>query len=122
MGAPDPFALSFASQTATVVRTELGSRFDRSFAQADRSNLDLFGRLAWAHDWQSNPNLSATFIGLPTATFVVNGAAPPTELALATAGAEWRWRSGWSFMAKFDGEFGNRSDVYTGTARLNYAW
>jgi outer membrane autotransporter protein len=122
IGAPDPFALTYASQTATLVRSELGSRFDQIFAQADGSNVDLFGRAAWAHDWQTNPNLTATFIGLPTANFVVNGAAPPKDLALATAGAEWRWRNGWSFMAKFDGEFANGYDTYIGTARVRYLW
>ena len=122
LGAPDPFALSYASQTATVERSELGSRFDHMFAQAGGGSVDVFGRLAWAHDWQSNPNLSATFIGLPAATFVVNGASPPSNLALLTAGAEWRWRNGWSFMARLDGELANRSDTYTGTARVKYSW
>jgi uncharacterized protein with beta-barrel porin domain len=121
-GATDPFPLSYATQTATLVRSELGSRFDQVFAQADGSSVDLFGRAAWAHDWQSDPNLSATFIGLPTATFVVNGAAPPKDLALVTAGAESRWRNGWSIMAKFDGEFANRYDSYAGTARVRYLW
>jgi uncharacterized protein with beta-barrel porin domain len=122
LGAPDPFALTYASQTATLVRSELGSRFDQIFAQADGSSVNLFGRAAWAHDWQSNPNLTATFIGLPTATFVVNGAAPPKNLALVTAGAEWGWRNGWSFMAKFDGEFANGYNNYIGTARVRYLW
>ena len=122
LGAPDPFALTFNAQSATVVRTELGSRFDQTFAQADASTLDLFARLAWAHDWQSTPNLTATFIGLPTATFVVDGAAPPSDLALVTTGAEWRWRNGWSVMAKFDGEFASRSQTYAGTGRIKYSW
>jgi uncharacterized protein with beta-barrel porin domain len=122
LGAPDPAALSFAAQTATVVRAEVGSRFDQVFGQADGGSVDLFGRAAWAHDWQSDPNLTATFIGLPTATFVVNGAAPPKDLALLTAGAERRWRSGWSVMGKFDGEFGQRSQTYTGTAKVSYTW
>jgi uncharacterized protein with beta-barrel porin domain len=122
LGAPDPFALSYAAQTATVVRAELGSRFDQLLAQANGASIDLFGRLAWAHDWQSNPNLTATFIGLPAATFVVNGAAPPTDLALVTAGAEWRARSGWALMGKFDGEFAQRSQTYVGTAKLSYKW
>jgi uncharacterized protein with beta-barrel porin domain len=122
LGASDPFALSYATQTATLVRSELGSRFDQAFAQADGSRVDLFGRAAWAHDWQSNPNLTATFIGLPAATFVVNGASPPKDLALVTAGAEWRWRNSWSFMAKFEGEFADRYDSYAGTARVRYLW
>jgi uncharacterized protein with beta-barrel porin domain len=53
---------------------------------------------------------------------VVNGAAPPKNLALATAGAEWRWRDGWSIMAKFDGEFAKGSDSYGGTAQIRYSW
>jgi outer membrane autotransporter protein len=121
-GAPDPFALMFNAQSATVVRTELGSRFDQMFAQADAGTINLFSRVAWAHDWQSNPNLAATFIGLPAATFVVNGAAAPSDLALLTAGAEWRWRTSWSVMAKFDGEFASASKTYAGTATLKYAW
>ncbi len=122
LGAPDPFALSYAAQTATVVRSELGSRFDRLFAQADGSSVDWFSRIAWAHDWQSNPNLTATFIGLPAATFVVNGAPPPKDLALLTAGAEWRMRNGWALMGKFDGELACGSQTYTGTAKLSYTW
>ena len=122
LGAPDPFALSYAKETATLVRSELGSRFDQVFAQVDGSSVDLFGRAAWAHDWQSNPNMTATFIGLPAATFVVTGAAPPKNLALLTAGAEWRLRNGWSVLAKLDGEFANRYDSYAGTARVRYLW
>jgi outer membrane autotransporter protein len=122
LGTPDPFGLTYAAQTATVVRSELGSRFDKIFAQPDRSSVDLFGRLAWAYDWQSSPNLTATFIGFPTATFVVNGAAPPSSLALVTAGAEWRWTNNWSFLAKFDGELAKASNTYTGTARVKFSW
>jgi uncharacterized protein with beta-barrel porin domain len=122
LGAPDPFALSYAAQTGTLVRSELGSRFDQVFAQADGDSVVLFGRVAWAHDWQSNPNLTATFIELPAATFVVDGATPATDLALVTAGTEWRWRNGWSLMAKFDGELAKGSDTYMGTARVGYMW
>jgi len=122
LGAADPLALARNAQLATDVRTELGSRFDQTFALADRGSVSLFGRLAWAHDQQSNPDFTATFVGLPTATFVVNGATPPTNLALATAGAEWRVASGWSLLMKFDGEFASGSTTYTGTARLRYVW
>jgi hypothetical protein len=38
------------------------------------------------------------------------------------AGAEWRLASGVSFLAKFDGEFGDRSQTYTGTGRIRYTW
>jgi outer membrane autotransporter protein len=122
LGAPDPFALSYGAQTGTLVRSELGSRFDQVFTRADGDSLIMFGRVAWAHDWQSNPNLTATFIELPAATFVVDGATPAKDLALVTAGTEWRWRNGWSLMAKFDGELAKGSDTYMGTARVRYMW
>jgi uncharacterized protein with beta-barrel porin domain len=122
LGAGDPLALARNAQLATDVRTELGSRFDQAFALADHDSVNLFGRLAWAHDRQSNPDFTATFVGLPSATFVVNGAAQPANLALVTAGAEWRVAGGWSFMAKFDGEFASGSTTYTGTARVRYIW
>ncbi len=56
------------------------------------------------------------------ASFVVNGAAPPTNPALLSAGTELRLANGWAAMGKFDGEFASRSRTYTGTARLRYAW
>jgi uncharacterized protein with beta-barrel porin domain len=44
------------------------------------------------------------------------------DLALTTAGAEWRLTNGVSFLVKFDGEFGDRSETYSGTGRIRYTW
>ncbi len=82
----------------------------------------LFGRIGWAHDWFSNLAVTPSFQALPGASFVVNGAAPPHDLALMTAGAEWRLRSNWSLMGRFDGEFGDGQQTYTGTVCVRYAW
>ena len=59
LGAADPFALSYAAQTGTVLRSELGSRFDQVFALPNRDSLVVFGprRLGGMH-WQSNPDLT----------------------------------------------------------------
>jgi autotransporter-associated beta strand protein len=119
---PSQFALSYNSQTGTQSRAELGSWADKTFRIADDIALNLLGRVAWAHDWQSNVSLGAIFLGLPTASFVVNGAAPPADLALVTAGAELRLRNGWSLLGKFDGEFSNRSQTYAGTGMARYHW
>ncbi len=120
-GSPQ-FALSYNAQNETAVRAELGSWINKTFAFASGEALALFGRAAWAHDRNSNPSLTPTFLGLPTVSFVVNGATPPQDLALLTAGAELRMSNGWSMMARFDGEFGQGSQTYTGTARLRYTW
>ncbi|MDB5601590.1 MAG: autotransporter outer rane beta-barrel protein [Xanthobacteraceae bacterium] len=116
------FALSFDSRSATAARSELGSRFDKRYAMDGERVLALFGRLAWAHDWVSDPALAATFQTLPGASFTVNGAEPASNLALVTLGSELRLRSGWSAMAKLDGEFGDSTRTYAGTGRLRYIW
>jgi uncharacterized protein with beta-barrel porin domain len=117
------FALNFAARDATDIRTELGTRADKTWQLADASSLNLFGKATWAHDAVSDPSLSASFIGLtPIASFVVNGAAPSHDLAVLSSGAEWRLVSGLSLMAKFDGEFSGRTTTYFGTGRIRYTW
>ena len=53
---------------------------------------------------------------------MVNGAAPPHNLALVTAGAELRLRDGWSLLGKLDGELGKGAQTCTGTGQLRYTW
>lgn len=116
------FALNFNARTATDTRSELGGRFDHVAAVSPDAILTLRGRLGWAHDWISDPSLAAVFQELPGASFVVNGAAPARDSALATAGAEVRLASGLSFLAKSDDEFASRSSTYAGTGTVRYTW
>jgi uncharacterized protein with beta-barrel porin domain len=116
------FALGYAGQTATQTRLELGAWADKTFAFAGGDAINVFGRAAYAHDWQSDPTLTATFLSLANASFVVNGAEESPNLALVTLGAEWRGRNGWSFLAKVDGELGKGTQTIAGTARLRYVW
>lgn len=120
-GAPQ-FALAYAAHTATALRTELGSWVSKNILLDNANVLALFGRAAWAHDDDRNLSYTPGFLALPTTSFVVNGAAPPSNLALVSAGAELCLVNGWTARAKFDGEFARGSQTYTGTARLRYAW
>lgn len=47
--------------------------------------LTLRGRAAWAHDFNPDRSLGATFQTLPGASFVVNGAAQASDLRLSPA-------------------------------------
>jgi uncharacterized protein with beta-barrel porin domain len=116
------FGLAFASRTATDTRTELGARFDRVVAINQTSVLDLKTRLAWAHDWVSDPMLAAAFELLPGAGLVVNGAVPAKNSALATAGAELRLVNGVSLRGKFDAQLASHAGTYAGTGVLRYVW
>jgi uncharacterized protein with beta-barrel porin domain len=121
-GSPQ-FALAYNAHTATALRSELGSWINKTTLLADGDTFTLFGRAAWAHDWDHDlASLTPTFLALPGASFVVNGARTPSDLALATAGAEWRLRSGWAMIAKFDGEFAPHAQIYTGTGILRYTF
>ncbi len=115
------FGLTYNAQTATDTRSELGARAD-DLAMLGTMPVILRGRLAWAHDWVSNPALGAVFQALPGTSFIVNGAAPPKNSALATLGAELRMTPNWSLMGKFDGQFGSGAQTYAGTGTLRYSW
>ncbi len=115
------FGLAYNAMTATDTRSELGVRFD-DMTMFNGMPVSLRARTAWAHDWVSNPALDAVFQALPGASFIVNGATPPKNSALASAGAELHISTNWSLAAKFDGEFAAGSQTYAGTGTLRYAW
>lgn len=113
--------LSYGSMNAADVRTELGARFDDPTLVAGMP-LILLGRLAWAHDFVTNPSLSAAFEALSGTSFTVNGAPMPQNSALATAGAELFISPRWILLVKFDGQFASGSQTYAGTGTLRYTW
>ncbi|WP_249125658.1 autotransporter outer membrane beta-barrel domain-containing protein [Bradyrhizobium manausense] len=115
------FALNYGAKDVTDTRTELGLRSDKSFAQQN-GVLTLRGRLAWAHDYNPNRAIAATFQALPGASFVVNGAAQARDSALATASVEMKWLNGWSAAATFEGEFSQVTRSYAGKGVVRYAW
>ena len=116
------FALAYNSRTGTDTRSELGTRFDRVLALYTNAVLSLRARVAWAHDWVSDPMLAPVFQTLPGASFIVNGATPAKNSALASAGTELRLANGIALLAKFDGEFASRSTTYGGTGTIRYRW
>jgi uncharacterized protein with beta-barrel porin domain len=115
------FALAYGAKDVTDTRSELGIRTDKSFAMTD-GILTLRGRLAWAHDYDPNRSIAATFQTLPGASFVVNGAAQAADSALVTASVEKKWLSGWSAAATFEGEFSDVTRSYAGKGVVRYAW
>jgi autotransporter-associated beta strand protein len=115
------FALAYAAKNVTDSRSELGFRSDKSFA-IQSGVLILRGRFAWAHDFDPDRNISATFQALPGASFVVGGAALAPNSALTTASAEMKWINGWSVAGTFEGEFSNVTQSYAGKGVVRYAW
>ena len=115
------FALSYAAKDVTDARSELGIRTDKSYAMMD-GIFTLRGRLAWAHDFNADRSIAATFQTLPGASFVVNGAAQAHDSALTTASAEIKWLNGFSVAATFEGEFSGVTTSYAGKGVVRYTW
>jgi uncharacterized protein with beta-barrel porin domain len=115
------FGLSYNAMNGTDTRSELGGRFD-DLTAVGAMPLILRAKVAWAHDWVSNPALNASFESLPGTAFTVFGAPIPHDSALTSAGAQLFFTPNWSFLAKFDGEFASGSQTYGGTGTLRYTW
>jgi uncharacterized protein with beta-barrel porin domain len=96
--------LSYAERASRAARSEPG-RAATSPLPCQTGLLTLRGCAAWAHDFDSDRSIAATFQALPGASFVVNGAAQASDSALTTASAEMNWVNGWSAALTFEGEF-----------------
>jgi uncharacterized protein with beta-barrel porin domain len=82
----------------------------------------LRGRAAWAHDFNLDRSIGATFQTLPGASFVVNGAAHASDPALVTASDEMKWLNGISLASTFEGEFSDITTSYADKGVVRYAW
>jgi uncharacterized protein with beta-barrel porin domain len=116
------FGLTNNSHNATDTRSELGARYDKLVLLNYGTVLAWRAKVAWAHDWVTDPSVMPVFEALPGASFIVNGATPARNSALTSAGAELRLINGVSLLAKFDGEFAAHSQTYAGTGTVRYVW
>jgi uncharacterized protein with beta-barrel porin domain len=112
---------TYAAKSVTDTRSELGLCTDKSFGMPD-GVLTLRGRAAWAHDFNPDRSIGATFQTLPGASLVVNGAARASDSALTTAAVEMKWLNDWSTAATFEGEFSEVIRSYAGKGVVRYAW
>ncbi len=115
------FALTYGAKSVTDTRSELGIRTDKSFAMPD-GIFTLRGRAAWAHDFNPDRAIGATFQALPGASFVVNGAMQASDAALVTGSAEMKWLNGFALAATFEGEFSGVTRSYAGKGVARYTW
>ncbi|TPQ33121.1 autotransporter domain-containing protein [Bradyrhizobium guangdongense] len=115
------FALAYGSRSVTATRGELGFRADKPFA-LQTAILTLRGRAAWAHDYNTDRAVGATFQALPGASFVVNGARPASDSALTTASVEIKWTNGWSAAGTYEGEFSNVTASHAGKGVVRFVW
>jgi hypothetical protein len=73
---------SCAVRTADYRAGRLSACFTVPVAREQDGIFTLRGRVAWAHDFNPDRNIGATFQTLPGVSFVVNGAAQASDSAL----------------------------------------
>ncbi|MGJ5208117.1 autotransporter domain-containing protein [Bradyrhizobium sp. HKCCYLR20261] len=111
-------ALTFAARDTTLPRTELGLWADRRISET----FLLRGRAAWAHDYNRDSNVSATFQTLPGASFVTTGARIAADSALLSGVAEVALTSHLTLSGQIDGQFAPSASSWAGTGRVRYQW
>ncbi|PIT00307.1 hypothetical protein TSA1_05665 [Bradyrhizobium nitroreducens] len=116
------FALAYASRSTATLRTELGSRFDKTVAAGNDATLSFRSQLAWVHDTNTDRAMSALFQALPGSSFTVYGAAAPKDSALLSSGAELRFVNNLTLGARVTGELAGSARGVSAQGSLRYAW
>jgi fibronectin-binding autotransporter adhesin len=123
------FGLSYNSQSASDIRSEVGARFDSQTSVAGMPLLSYL-RAAWGHDWITNPGMVATFNAasqpgaMPGSNvgFLVNGAMAH-DVALLSLSSELRLTPSVAVSTKFDGgEFSRGAQTFGGNATVRVTW
>jgi hypothetical protein len=84
--------------------------------------LSLRGRLAWAHDWVSDPALTPLFQTLPARASSSTAPSRRRTPRSPPRARSIRLANGITLLGKFDGEFAARSSTCAGTSTVRYSW
>jgi len=115
------FALSYAAQTTTLGRSELGTHLDRNYA-LEHGVLTADLRAAWAHQLDDQPFTQATFLTLPGSAFQVAGVRPDQDTALLGLDLEMQNASGLFFGVRGEGQFGAGTTAIEGMGNFGWRW
>jgi uncharacterized protein with beta-barrel porin domain len=110
------FGGTWAGDTASV-----RGKIDASFLIDNRSVI-LRSRLAWAHNFATDSEITAAFQTLPGSSFTISGARPDRDLLLASTEVDIRLTNRLSIEGRFDSELGQHSRSLAGSGTLRYAW
>jgi outer membrane autotransporter protein len=116
------FALGYAAQTTSRLRSELGGGFDGRYFAPGGEQLSYYARAAWGHQYLRDTSTNVAFLALPAAGFSVQGARPPANAAVLTLGSVLAFTNRVSIHSKLEGEFGAGSTTYAATGTLQYSW
>ena len=80
-------------------------------------------RFAWAHEFNRDRQVNASFLSLPAAAFTVSGARPARDAAIVSAGADLVLGRNVALYAQFDGDLaGGGGNAYAGSGGIRISW
>lgn len=114
-------ALVVAKHSETTSRGELGLQLD---ADGVFGQMPVTGyvRAAWAHYFQRDAELAASFVGLPGAVFGATGAEASRNSALVSAGISARLSERITLGLNLDGELSGNGNRLGGTAQFRVSF
>lgn len=115
------FALSYASHSSTLGRTELGSWLSRDY-ETENGVMTADLRAAWAHQLDDQPFTQASFQTLPGASFLVTGVRSASDTALLGASIQVQNRSGLFFGFKGETQLAVGTTILQGMGNLGWRW
>jgi outer membrane autotransporter protein len=115
-------ALCYANDASASIRSELGVEADADIGTVLGAPARLRGRLAWAHEFETTGQISASFAAMPGSGFAVSGAPLPDDSALVRLVSDFALDASWSLHLQADAGFSDSYTALTGTVRLSARW
>lgn len=113
--------LRLGSQSTALVQSLLGAELTQRFAVGTAA-LEASLRLAWAHDFADvDRAIDASFLGLPSAAFTVDGVRAPRDLAVIGLGLSLPIEA-MQLVLRYDGNIAADYGVHSGTLGLRVAF
>jgi outer membrane autotransporter protein len=120
-GGSGVLALNVTGRHVPSDETLLGVQLDTNMVLGEGRALTPYARLSWAHQFDTERDLTVQLQSLP-ANFTVQGAPASANAALLDVGAKLAMSRGVTAYAAFDGGAGNHGESYAGTGGITIAW
>ena len=109
-------------QTINSEKTFLGVQFDTKMVVGNGWVLAPYARLSWEYEFNPDRSMTASLLALPGAAFTEFGAQASQNVAHVNTGFKLDINPNVAVFASFDGQFGDRGDVYSGTGGFKIRW
>jgi outer membrane autotransporter protein len=120
-GGSGVLALNVTGRHVPSDQTFLGVQLDTNMTLSGGRALTPYARLSWAHQFDTERNLTVQLQSLPT-NFTVQGAPASADAALVDVGVKLAMSRRVTAYAAFDGGAGNHGESYAGTGGITISW